>query len=247
MKCSVCSSDSQAAVDLALAFGCSVAMASRKYSLSMDAVRRHKRNHLPIELVRKARRKQLIGEAKFNVEQLREHESENLLARLVRQRISLLSLIEKMQESDPRGAVQGHKALLFNLEVEAKMLGELGVHTQNTTVQNLVIAPEYLKLRQLLNEALKPYPQARAAVVAALRSVEQASDPDAKQIDGPTIAADDHLERDERGVLETVAAVSVEPSESVGALEVTEGFAWSELGSTPEADPQTTAAVIIRA
>src|SRR5260370_18057076 len=104
-----------------------------------------------------------------------------------------------MQESDPRGAGMAHKAVLINIEIEGKLLGELGQHTQNTTVQNLVIAPEYLRLRQLLLGALRPYPQARAAVLAALRSVESVSDPDEpKQLEvlsDPTIATGDRPER----------------------------------------------------
>ena len=244
-KCKVCSSDSCDAVNLALAAGCSAAMASRKYSLPVDSVLRHKRNHLPPELIRKARRKQLIGESKFNLEELREHESENLLARLVRQRVSLLALIEKMGETDPRGAVQGHKALLFNLEVEGKLLGEIGRVAPATINQNLIVSADYLKLRQLLLSALRPFPQARAAVLAALRSVESVSDPDAtKQItDDPTIATGNRPECNEGGVLETESVASVE---SPAALAVEEGFAWSEIPAADE--PVTTGtSMIVRA
>jgi hypothetical protein len=234
---------------MALASGCSVAQAARKFSLSVDAVRRHKRNHLPPELIRKARSRQLLGEQKYNLEELRRHESENLLARLVRQRLDLLKLIGAMETNDPRGAVRGHHTLLANLELEGKLLGELGQHATTNIQQNLVIAPEYPKLRQLLLSALKPYPAARQAVLAALRSVESATDLDSpKQIDGPTIGTDDSPEHPTRSgtALGDVAVPSVGLSTATPA-EIEEGFAWSELGTTSEADPQTTASVIIRA
>ena len=168
-----------------------------------------------------------------------------MLSRLVRQRVSLLALIEKMGETDPRGAVQGHKALLFNLEVEGKLLGEIGRVAPATINQNLIVSADYLKLRQLLLSALRPFPQARAAVLAALRSVESVSDPDAtKQItDDPTIATGNRPECNEGGVLETESVASVE---SPAALAVEEGFAWSEIPAADE--PVTTGtSMIVRA
>src|SRR5216683_250559 len=151
-----------------------------------------------------------------------------------------------MGETDPRGAVQGHKALLFNLEVEGKLLGEIGRVSPATINQNLIVSADYLRLRQLLLSALRPFPQARAAVLAALRSVESVTDPDQpKQIaDESTIATDGTLEHDSGGALGNAAVASVE---SPGALEVIEGFAWSEIPATEEADPQTTASMIVRA
>src|SRR5216683_5185205 len=151
-----------------------------------------------------------------------------------------------MGETDPRGAVQGHKALLFNLEVEGKLLGEIGRVSPATINQNLIVSADYLKLRQLLLSALRPFPQARAAVLAALRSVESVSDPDApKQIEAmsdPTIATDNRPECNEGGVLETESVASVE---SPQALELTEGFAWSDIPAPTEADPRTTAMTVM--
>lgn len=250
MACSICRNDQCAAVDQALANGLSAAQASRRFSLSVDSLRRHKKNHIPPEVIRKARRRQLLGEQKYNLEELRQHESENLLARLVRQRLDLLKLIGSMETNDPRGAVRGHATLLQNLELEGKLLGELGQHATTNIQQNLIVAPEYLRLRQLLNEALRPFPAARQAVLAALRSVESSTDPnEPKRLEGSTIDADDRpeLSTGSGGALDTVAASPVEPSPSAPALEAEEGWAWSELGSQPEAEPQTTAAYIIRA
>src|SRR5216683_6849857 len=109
-----------------------------------------------------------------------------------------------MQETDPRGSVMGHKALLFNLEVEGKLLGEIGRVAPATINQNLIVSADYLKLRQLLLSALRPFPAARAAVLAALRSVESVTD-EPKQIEASPIGADDQLEHASGSAQDSVA------------------------------------------
>ena len=61
------------------------------------------------------------------------------------------------------------------LEAIARLTGEIGqlAHTLNITNNVLLVEhPEFLKLQATLLRALAPYPDARAEVVQALRSLD---------------------------------------------------------------------------
>jgi hypothetical protein len=58
------------------------------------------------------------------------------------------------------------------LEIMARMAGEL----RDTPNVNLLISPEYQNLRQLIVEALAPYPEARRAVAQVLRELPDAGE-----------------------------------------------------------------------
>jgi hypothetical protein len=53
-------------------------------------------------------------------------------------------------------------------ELYAKITGEL----QAQTVNNIIIAPEWVSLRSVILVALEPYPEARRAVIEAVGRVE---------------------------------------------------------------------------
>ena len=63
-----------------------------------------------------------------------------------------------------------------NLELLGKLTGELrerGIQpAPQNTVNVLVTSPEWLKIRNVIARALQPFPEARAAVVEALRDAE---------------------------------------------------------------------------
>ncbi|NJL30006.1 MAG: hypothetical protein HC897_19990, partial [Thermoanaerobaculia bacterium] len=51
------------------------------------------------------------------------------------------------------------------IELQARLLGEL----QEGQTVNVLVMPEWQRVRQLVVEALRPYPEARAAVARVLR------------------------------------------------------------------------------
>jgi hypothetical protein len=57
------------------------------------------------------------------------------------------------------------------LELSAQKTGELTKH-QTTTINNLVMAADYLRLRSELIAALRPFPDAQRAVIAVFRGIE---------------------------------------------------------------------------
>lgn len=75
------------------------------------------------------------------------------------------------RHADPRELVlKTHAQLQSSLELLAKLAGQLDERPQ----LNVILAPEWQRVRRALLEALLPFPQARTAVAASLASMEAA-------------------------------------------------------------------------
>lgn len=170
-KCTICTHRERAAIDLALAGGLSMGAIGKRYGLSRDALYRHRQNHLPPTL----RAKLLAGpNLDLDLDQLREQESQSLLAHLVALRHRIFAHLDTAEEvGDNFAAARAVSQLHTNLETTAKLLGELGVGHQNVTVTNLLISPDYIALRLALVEALRAHPEAAANVARVLHNIER--------------------------------------------------------------------------
>ncbi len=67
------------------------------------------------------------------------------------------------------GVARVHGRLHENLQLTGKLVGDLG---PRYVTNQLIISPEYLKLRQKLVGALREYPEAAQAVAGVLREIE---------------------------------------------------------------------------
>jgi hypothetical protein len=115
----------------------------------------------------------------IDLEKLRQSESEGLLQHIVAQRGRLYHLLDEAEDlGDLRAASSVHGRILDSLALGAKLLGEINTHAVNVQ-NNLIVQPEYLELRHLLRQALKPFPNAQRAVAEALRRVEAPQPADA--------------------------------------------------------------------
>jgi hypothetical protein len=56
------------------------------------------------------------------------------------------------------------------LELTAKLVGDLG--SGSTTINNVLVMPEYVEMRVALVQALAPFPDAKIAVAQVLHSLE---------------------------------------------------------------------------
>ena len=168
-QCLVCRHREKAAVDLALSRGVSVTALSRRYKISTDAIYRHSRNHLPPQL-----RAQLIAGPDIkdlDLDRLRENESQSLLSHLIALRNRLLAGLDVAEEYRDGSMLTRVSAQLHqNLELTAKLVGDLG--TGSTTINNVLIMPQYVELRVELVKALQPFPDARLAVAQVLHAIE---------------------------------------------------------------------------
>ena len=171
-RCQVCEHPDRAKIELGLARKVSVPQLARKFEVSQDALYRHRDKHMPPQL--KASLMAAGRPTEIDLDELRRTESEGLLQHLVSQRGRLYSHVEQAADlGDLRAAAQIEGKITDNLQLESRLLGELVTHHQ-TTVNQLIVQPEYIQLRDELIRALRPYPEARRAVAQVLKKVEGA-------------------------------------------------------------------------
>ena len=156
-SCTICLHAECDAVDRALVSGEPYRRIAKRFALSPDAVYRHKVGHLPATLT-KAQDAVEIARADSLIEQVRDLQGRTMAI-----------LVQAERSGDLRIALQAVGQARGNLELLAKLLGEL--QEQQTTVQVLVASPEWLRLRMAITRALEPYPDARAAVAQAVNDV----------------------------------------------------------------------------
>ena len=155
-KCLVCTGHDKDAINAKLIAGLSVRAVGEEYGISKSAISHHRTTHLPRDLV-KSKQLAEVDAANKLVERI-----EGLYARAI-------SLID-VAESDKKYAasVSAIREARASLELLAKISGELKTGTHLT----LVYSPQWVELRQVLVQALEPFPDARAVVVDALEVTE---------------------------------------------------------------------------
>ena len=140
----------------------------------MFAIHRHGKAHLSPAM----RAAILVGmreQTPIDLARLQVTESEGLLASLVTQRARLQSHAElAMEMGDPSAATSAERAIMSNLELTGKLLGQITQRT-HTTSTSILISADYLALRSAIITALRPFPEASRAVGAALHQLETPS------------------------------------------------------------------------
>jgi hypothetical protein len=166
----VCSHEARHQIEIGLTHQVPSRVLGQRFNLSHHAILRHAKNHLT-----PAMRAAILAAQKpteIDLDALRTSESEGLLAQLVTQRARLQQQGDlALTLGDVRGCVAVESAVTANLTLVAKLLGQLVTH-HDVRHTNLLISPDYLKLRQVLLEALRPFPDAARAVGAALHRLE---------------------------------------------------------------------------
>jgi hypothetical protein len=166
-RCTICDHVDRASIELGLANKVPIRVLGKRYRVHQDAVYRHGRNHMPPEL-----HAQLMTRGRMTpmeLENLRVTESEGVLQHLVAVRARLYGLMdfaEKIEDYKGAAAISGH--ILRNLEVTAKLLGDLRTGSVSVT-NNLLVMPEFHALRTNILQALRSHPEARTDVIKALQ------------------------------------------------------------------------------
>lgn len=168
--CTVCAHEHRHTIEVGLANKVSAQTLGKKYGLSRDAILRHARNHLTPQM--RAAILTAQAPAAIDLEQLRKTESEGLLSQLVTQRARLEQHTDKAAaDGDLKAVAALEGQVLKNLALVGKLLGQFAqIHDVRHT--NLLVSPDYLKLRALLVDTLRPFPEAARAVAAALHRME---------------------------------------------------------------------------
>jgi len=156
--CTICSHPQRAEIDAAAIAGASYRTIAHQFTVSRDALMRHKADHLLAELV-KAKQAEDVSRA-----------TDLLAMATTRDKLALALLSRAERAGDLKTAVSALRVSLVSLELLARLRGELN---EQTTV-NILVAPEWLVTRAALLAALEPYVEARIAVSAALMAIEEA-------------------------------------------------------------------------
>jgi hypothetical protein len=146
------------------------AVLSKRFGPSFHCIYRHSRNHLSAALraaIVTAQSPQAI-----DIEELKRSESEGLLAQLVAQRARLQRLSELALEcGNIPDSCKVEGRIVDNLRLVGQLLDQFTTH-HTVEHRSVLVSADYLRLRSVLVDALKPFPQAMAAVSAALHRLE---------------------------------------------------------------------------
>jgi len=176
--CKVCAHPDRASIELGLANKVPIRVLGKRYGLHHDSVQRHGARHMPAEL-----HAQLMTRGRMTpveLENLKVTESEGVLQHLVAVRSRLYVQMDAAESQDDyKAAASVATAIHKNLEITAKLLGDLRTGTVNVT-NNLLVMPEFHALRTSILHALRGHPEARADVVRALQHFQSPDLPSAE-------------------------------------------------------------------
>src|SRR4051812_23729246 len=173
-KCTVCAHDERWRIELLRAGGASLDSLATKFGLSKDAIGRHWHNHVSAEM----KASYLVGPAQLaELAEKAADEGASVLDHFRAVRTMLMSQLAATTEAgDARGASIVAGQLVGVLEKIGKVTGEIATIAQGTiNIQNdvaIVNSPQFAKVQAAQLAALAPFPEERAAVVAAWRALE---------------------------------------------------------------------------
>lgn len=155
-RCTVCSHEQRAKIDVALVNGTGLRDIAGHYGLSRSALSRHKDDHVALSLV-KAQDAAEVAQA------------DDLLDQIKGLRNKAVKILDRAEnEGDLRTALAGIREARSCIELLAELEGELDRRAQ----VNIVLSPEWLRTRTALVQALSGHPQASHAVAAVLLELE---------------------------------------------------------------------------
>ena len=155
-QCTVCAHNDIEEINRLLLCSDSYRDIARQFALSKDALSRHKESHIP-ELLSKS------ADLKAEVESTQGNQT---LAEVRELKVTALEILAVAQGAgDLKTALMGIREARSCLELCMKAEGQIKDGPQITIVSN----PEWIELRTLVINALEPYPEAREAVVYAIR------------------------------------------------------------------------------
>jgi hypothetical protein len=145
-----------------------------RFKVSEDALWRHSRNHLTKEIRAALALKLVAKEGDTRAVLLEEGASTAEALKAIRGPLFGLFL-GAIDAGEGRTAAQIAGRLHEGLSISAKLAGEL-IPAATTNIQNIVLSPDYIRLRGELLNALRPYPEAARAVAEVFRRAgEQAA------------------------------------------------------------------------
>jgi hypothetical protein len=173
-RCRGCNHPERVRIERLLAAGASIKGAARKFAIDHHALRRHWINHVSADS-----RAAYIAGAGATKDQLEAIVADESLALIDHYRIVRGGLYKGFGAASEVG--DGNALALLagrlheNLRDCGRLTGELQHGPLLNVQNNVLVSPDYSKVIARIVSAVAPYPDARAAVIAALRDLDSAS------------------------------------------------------------------------
>jgi hypothetical protein len=174
-RCQGCNHLDRVRIERLLAAGGSIKGAARKFAIDYHALRRHWRNHVSAEA-----RAAYIAGAGATKDQLEELVADESLALIDHYRIVRGALYKWFGAASELGDGNSLALLAGRLHENFRDCGRLTGELQRGPLlniqNNVLINPDCTRAIARIVSAVAPYPEAREAVIAALRDLDAASD-----------------------------------------------------------------------
>ena len=173
-RCQGCNHLERMRIERLLAAGSSIKGTARKFEIDYHALRRHWINHVSAEA-----RSTYIAGAGATKDQLAEIVADESLALIDHYRIVRGALYKGFGAASEVG--DGNALALLagrlheNLRDSGRLTGELQRGPLLNIQNNLLVNPDYTKAIARIVSAVAPYPEAREAVIAALRDLDSSA------------------------------------------------------------------------
>jgi len=181
-RCQGCNHVERVRIERLLAAGASVKGAARKFAIDYHALRRHWINHVSAEA-----RATYIAGAGATKDQLETVVADESLALVDHYRIARGGLHRAFSAACEAGDGSALAMLAGRLHENfrdcARLTGELQRGPLLNIQNNVLVNPDYTKAIARIVSAVAPFPEARQAVIVALRDLEAASDPAPELVD----------------------------------------------------------------
>jgi hypothetical protein len=173
-RCQGCNHLERVRIERLLAAGASIKGTARKFEIDPHALRRHWINHVSAEA-----RASYIAGAGATKDQLEEVVADESLALIDHYRIVRGSLYKGFGVASEVGDSNSLALLAGRLHENFRDCGRLTGELQRGPLlniqNNVLVNPDYSKAIARIVSAVAPYPEAREAVIAALRDLDIAS------------------------------------------------------------------------
>lgn len=155
--CSICGHSDRAQIDREIVAGLAYRDISGRFQVSKSAVERHAGEHIAELLSRSRELRDFVN-------------ADQLVGELRVLRETTLGILEEARVSgESSTALSAIQRLEKQAELVARLLGEL-VDRQRVETLDLAVSERWQRLRSLIVEAVRPYPDASAALLAALEN-----------------------------------------------------------------------------
>ncbi len=154
--CSVCVHEDRNIIDQRLISGTPTRQIADEFGVGRESVNRHKKNHLPVELLKSKRLAEISA-------------ADNLIERVESLFDKALSLLGQAEGEKKFSATA---SLLKEARSSLELIGKISGELKSGTVVNLTYSPQWTELRNVLITTLEPHPEIKAEVVQALEEAE---------------------------------------------------------------------------